>query len=36
MGQPGVSFQVMETEQIEAAWTHYHQFAQAGFEALLR
>jgi uncharacterized protein len=30
------SFQVMETEQIEAALTHDQHFAQAGFETLLR
>ncbi|HTF25711.1 MAG TPA: PIN domain-containing protein [Candidatus Limnocylindria bacterium] len=30
------SFQVMETEQIQAALTHDQHFAQAGFEPLLR
>jgi uncharacterized protein len=30
------SFQVMEAEQIQAALTHDHHFAQMGFEALLR
>ncbi len=30
------SFQVMETEQMQAALTHDQHFAQAGFEALLR
>jgi uncharacterized protein len=30
------SFQVMETEQIQAALTHDQHFAQAGFAALLR
>jgi len=30
------SFEVMETEQIEAALTHDQHFAQAGFETLLR
>lgn len=30
------SFQVMETEQIQAALTHDQHFAQAGFETLLR
>ncbi len=30
------SFQVMETEQMQAALTHDQHFAQAGFETLLR
>jgi predicted nucleic acid-binding protein len=30
------SFQIMETERIDAALTHDHHFVQAGFEALLR
>jgi predicted nucleic acid-binding protein len=30
------SFEVMETEQVQAALTHDQHFAQAGFEALLR
>jgi predicted nucleic acid-binding protein len=30
------SFQVMETEQIQAVLTHDQHFAQAGFETLLR
>jgi uncharacterized protein len=30
------SFQVMQTEQIQAALTHDQHFAQAGFETLLR
>ena len=30
------SFQLMETERIQAALTHDQHFAQAGFEALLR
>jgi predicted nucleic acid-binding protein len=30
------SFQIMETEHIDAALTHDHHFVQAGFEALLR
>jgi uncharacterized protein len=30
------SFQIMETERIDAALTHDYHFVQAGFEALLR